>query len=62
MSDWTSEDPEGFTRRTPTREDIERVARAVAAEEGGDGSSTSGMFLPFDRETWEAGSQYVKQE
>lgn len=58
---WQWEDPEGFTRKKPTREDIERVARAVAAEEGGDYSSTAGMFIPFDRETWEAGSQYVKQ-
>lgn len=61
MNDWQWEDPEGFTRKKPTREDIERVARAVAAEEGGYCSSTSGMFLPFDRETWEAGSQYVSQ-
>ena len=60
MGDWTWEDPAGFTRRTPTREDIERVARAVAVEDGG-GSTTAGMFLPFDRETWEAGSQYVSQ-
>ena len=36
------------------------MARAVAVEDGG-GSTTAGMFLPFDRETWEAGSQYVSQ-
>ena len=47
MNGWQWEDPEGFTRRKPTREDIERVARAVADEEGGDGSSTAGTFLPF---------------
>lgn len=53
---WQWEDPEGFTRKKPTREDIERVARAVAAEECGGYSSAAGMFIPFDRETWEARS------
>ena len=28
MNDWQWEDPEGFTRKKPTREDIERAALA----------------------------------